>query len=156
MLIRSSSPYKAMSHYLVDQIGEVENIEVITRSYVTEVHGEERLEAVTYRNQDSGESQTITAEAMFIFIGAVPHADLVKDVVEQTRVGFIITGRDLIRNGKRPKNWKLRRDPFLLESSVPGIFAAGDVRHGSTKRVASAVGEGSVCVRFVHQYLKEI
>jgi thioredoxin reductase (NADPH) len=93
---------------------------------------------------------------MFVFIGAVPHTDMVSEVVECNRAGFVITGPDLIANGQRPKNWLLRRDPFLLETSVPGIFAAGDVRQGSVHRVASAVGEGAIAVNLVHQYLKTV
>lgn len=154
IMARGSSLTKGMSQYLVDQIAATPNIEVLTRTQVTEAHGEGRLEAITYKNSESGESATVDAPALFIFIGAVPHAELVEGIVERDRAGFILTGPDLISGGKRPKGWTLRRDPYLLEASVPGIFAAGDVRHGSTKRVANAVGEGSVCVRFVHQYLR--
>lgn len=93
---------------------------------------------------------------MFIFIGAVPRTDIVAGVVERDRPGFIMTGNDLIKDGRRPKGWNLKRDPYLLETSSPGIFAAGDVRHGSVKRVASAVGEGAVSIALVHQYLKTV
>lgn len=93
---------------------------------------------------------------MFLFIGALAHSDFVAEVIERDSAGFILTGSDLIQEGRRPKGWKLRRDPFLLETSMPGIFAAGDVRHGSVKRVASAVGEGAVAVQFIHQYLKTV
>lgn len=93
---------------------------------------------------------------MFIFIGAVPHSDLVSDVVERDPAGFILTGPDLLRDGHRPKSWKLNRDPYLLETSVPGIFAAGDVRHGVVRRVASAVGQGAVVVSFMEQYLNTV
>ncbi len=156
MLVRGSSLALGMSQYLVDQIGDTENIEVLTRTEVVEVHGEDRLESVTTINKDSEQTNTVPAAAMFIFIGAVAHTDFVADTVERNRTGFILTGSDLVKNGKRPKNWNRNRDPFLLETNVPGIFAAGDVRHGSTKRVASAVGEGAVSVRFAHQYLKEV
>jgi thioredoxin reductase (NADPH) len=118
--------------------------------------GKDRLEAITITNSASGESETLPAVAMFIFAGAVPHADMVAGIVERNEAGFILTGPDLIHNGHRPKNWKLSRDPFLLETSVPGIFAAGDVREGAVRRVASAVGQGSVAVSFVHQYLKTV
>jgi thioredoxin reductase (NADPH) len=93
---------------------------------------------------------------MFLFIGAVPHSDLVADVVERNGAGFILTGQDLIRDGRRPKNWKLKRDPFALETSVPGIFAAGDIRQGAVRRVASAVGQGAIAISLVHQYLKTV
>jgi thioredoxin reductase (NADPH) len=93
---------------------------------------------------------------MFIFIGAVPPTELVAGIVERDRAGFIVTGSDLMIDGKRPKGWKQNRDPFLLETSVPGIFAAGDVRHHSVKRVATAVGEGAVSVALIHQYLKTV
>jgi thioredoxin reductase (NADPH) len=93
---------------------------------------------------------------MFLFIGAVPHSDLVAGVVERNAAGFILTGPDLSRNGGRPKTWKLKRDPYLLETSVPGIFASGDIRQGAVRRVASAVGEGAIAVSLVHQYLKTV
>ena len=140
----------------MDQIAATPNIEVLTRTVVESVRGTNKLEGVTYRKTDTGETYSVDTTAIFIFIGAVPHTEWVKGVVEMNSAGFILTGPDLMQNGKHPKNWKLRRDPFLLETSVPGIFAAGDARAGSTKRVANAVGEGAVCVRFVHQYLKEV
>jgi len=93
---------------------------------------------------------------MFVFIGAVPHTDLVAGIVERNPAGFIVTGQDLFHNGKRPSGWTLKRDPFLLETNVPGIFAAGDVRQGAVRRVASAVGEGAMVVSFVHQYLQTV
>lgn len=156
MLVRSSSLEAGMSQYLVDQIGDTPNIEVLLRSEVLEAIGESRLEKITISNMDSGKSETLPAAAMFIFIGAAPPTDLVSGLVERDRAGFIITGSDLMVDGKRPKGWKPNRDPYLLETSVPGIFAAGDVRHHSMKRVASAVGEGAVAVALVHQYLKTV
>jgi thioredoxin reductase (NADPH) len=93
---------------------------------------------------------------MFIFIGALPRTDWLGDLVERDERGFVLTGPDLLHEGKRPRGWKLDRDPFLLETNVPGIFAVGDVRHGSVKRVASGVGEGSVAVQFIHQYLSKV
>lgn len=156
MLVRASSLEKGMSRYLVDQIQATETIEVICRVEVEAVHGQERLEAVTIKNLESGQPQTIPAAAMFIFVGAMPHTDLVAGVVERNETGFILTGPDLIRNGRRPNNWPLRRDPYLLETSVPGIFAAGDVRHDVVRRVASAVGQGAIAVSFIHQYLRTV
>jgi thioredoxin reductase (NADPH) len=156
MLVRGSSLEKGMSQYLVDQIGANENIEVLTRTVVTAVQGSNRLEGATIKNTETGETKDVKAGAMFVFIGAVPHSDMVSDLVECNRVGFILTGPDLTRDGRRPKGWTLTRDPFLLETSVPGIFAAGDVRQGAIRRVASAVGQGANAVSFVHQYLRTV
>jgi thioredoxin reductase (NADPH) len=108
------------------------------------------------KDNDTGDIETVPAAALFIFIGAKPHSDFVADVVERNQAGFIITGPDLVSNGHRSKKWQLKRDPFLLETSVPGIFAVGDVRQGAIRRVASAVGQGSTAVSFVHQYLKTV
>ncbi|UCF28860.1 MAG: FAD-dependent oxidoreductase, partial [Chloroflexota bacterium] len=156
MLVRSSSLESGMSQYLVDQIGNTENIDVVLRTEVVEAIGESRLEKIVVSNLDTNKKETLEAAAMFIFIGAVPPTDLVSGLVERDRAGFIVTGSDLMVDGKRPKGWKPNRDPFLLETSIPGIFAAGDVRHHSMKRVASAVGEGAVAVALVHQYLKTV
>jgi thioredoxin reductase (NADPH) len=156
MLVRASALEKGMSRYLVDQIEATENIEVMCRVEVEAVHGQERLEAVTIKKLESGQNQTIPAAALFIFVGAVPHTDLVADVVERNNAGFILTGPDLMRDGRRPHNWPLKRDPYLLETSVPGIFAAGDVRHDVVRRVASAVGQGAIAVSFIHQYLRTV
>lgn len=156
LLIRGDSLQKSMSQYLIDQIAGTENIEVIVNSQVSAIHGSDRLEALTIDNNRTGESQTVSADAMFIFIGAVPNTDSVKDVVACDEAGFIYTGQDLVRNGQRPRNWRPKRDPFLMETSVPGIFAAGDVRHGVVRRVASAVGQGAVAVSLVHKYLETV
>jgi thioredoxin reductase (NADPH) len=156
MLVRGHSLEAGMSQYLVDQIAETPNIDVLLNSEVMEVHGSDRLEGITVSLKDTDEIINFPAGAMFIFIGAMPHTMLVKDLVERDNAGFIITGQDLIVDGKRPKNWKLNRDPYLLETSTPGIFAAGDVRHRSIKRVATAVGEGAVAVALIHQYLRSV
>ena len=156
MLVRGSSLSKSMSQYLIDQIEAQENIEVLVHSEVEESIGKNQLESIKIKNNETGEIQTIPAAAMFIFIGAVPHSELVSGVVETNRAGFILTGQDLIREHRKPKGWKLTRDPYLLETSVPGIFAAGDIRQGAVRRVASAVGEGAISVSFVHQYLKTV
>jgi len=156
MLVRSSALEKGMSQYLVDQIYGTENIEVLTHSQVVEAIGKNRLEAITIANKETDETQTLPAAAMFLFIGAVPHSELVAGVVERNHAGFILTGPDLIQGGRRPKNWKLKRDPYLLETSVPGIFAAGDIRQGAVRRVASAVGQGAIAISEVHQYLKTV
>jgi len=156
MVVRSSSLAKGMSQYLVDQIGRTENIQVMLRAEVVEAIGNDRLEAIRICNVDNGEVGTYPTAAMFIFIGAAPHAELVAGIVEQDSSGFILTGPDLMLHGNRPKGWTLNRDPYLLETSIPGIFAAGDVRHRSVKRVATAVGEGAVAVALIHQYLKTV
>jgi thioredoxin reductase (NADPH) len=156
MVVRSSALEKGMSQYLVDQIAGTENIEVMLRSEVVEAIGADRLEALRICNIDTGETGTYPAAAVFIFIGAAPHTEMVAGVVERDSAGFIITGADLLHGGNRPKGWTLNRDPFYLETSVSGIFAAGDVRHRSVKRVATAVGEGAVAVALIHQYLKTV
>jgi thioredoxin reductase (NADPH) len=156
ILVRSSALEKGMSQYLVDQIYGTENIEVLTQTVVEEVKGKTQLEAVTFKNTETGETHTVPAAALFIFIGAVPHTDLVADVVERNRAGFILTGQDLNHKGGRPKNWRLKRDPYPLETSVPGIFSAGDVRQGAVRRVASAVGQGAIAISLVHQYLRSV
>jgi thioredoxin reductase (NADPH) len=156
MLVRGSSLERGMSQYLVDQIEATENIEVQVRREVVEAIGKNRLEAITIQNTDTGESETIPAAAMFLFIGAVPHSDLVAGLVERNAAGFVPTGPDLTRNGRHPKNWQLKRDPYILETSVPGIFAAGDIRQGAVRRVASAVGQGAIAISLVHQYLKTV
>jgi thioredoxin reductase (NADPH) len=156
MIVRGTSLELGMSQYLVDHIQHTENIEVLTRTTVTEVHGDDRLRAITVRNEDSGLSEVLDTAALFIFIGAVPHTTMLADVVECNQAGFILTGQDLMQHGERPAGWKLKRDPFILETSVPGIFAAGDVRQGAVRRVASAVGEGAIAVSLVHQYLRTV
>jgi thioredoxin reductase (NADPH) len=156
MVVRASALSKGMSQYLVDQIGATENIDVRLRTVVEAVGGEDKLDSITLRDINTDTSETLPAAAMFIFIGAVPHTELVAGVVERNRSGFILTGSSLINDGKPPKGWSLQRDPYQLECSVPGIFAAGDVRQDAVRRVASAVGEGAIAVSQVHQYLKSV
>lgn len=156
MLVRGPSLAATMSQYLIDQIGQTPNIAVEPRSRVLEVHGETHLEYITIACDVSGETRRVPASALFIFIGAEPRTTWLDGAVERDERGFVLTGQDLLQDGKRPKSWILDRDPGLLETSVPGVFAVGDVRHGSIKRVASGVGEGSVAIQFVHQYLSKI
>ena len=155
MLVRGESLAATMSHYLIEQIEKTPNIEVWTKTGLAEVHGEARLEGISIQ-RNGGAPHRIAASSLFIFIGAQPRTDWLSGVVERDNLGFILSGPDLIHGGKKPKDWTLERDPFLLESSVPGIFVVGDVRHGSVKRVASGVGEGAVVVQFIHQYLTKV
>jgi thioredoxin reductase (NADPH) len=156
VVYRGDSLRKSMSEYLVKQVEGRENIEVRLNCSVVEAEGEDHLERIVIKNSASGETEVVPTQALFILIGAIPHTDWLEGVVERDERGFILSGPDLSRHGERPKGWKLDRDAYLLETSVPGIFVAGDVRHGSIKRCASAVGEGSIAVQFVHQYLREV
>ncbi len=156
MVVRASALEKGMSQYLVDQIAATPNIDVLLHAEITAVHGARHLEAVTVCNAATKAQQTLAAPALFLFIGAVPYSQVVAGLVERNAAGFILTGADLLRGGKRPRGWTLPRDPYLLETSVPGILAAGDVRQGAARRVSSAVGEGAVAVGMVHQYLKTV
>jgi len=156
MLVRGDSLASTMSQYLIDQIKQISNISVWTHASVNEVHGETRLEEISVLCSDTGKFERVPANSLFIFIGALPRTDWLAGIVERDELGFILSGPDLIKDGKLPRSWTLNRDPFLLESSVPGIFVVGDVRHGSVKRVASGVGEGSVAVQFIHQYLSKV
>jgi thioredoxin reductase (NADPH) len=156
MLIRGDSLSRTMSQYLIDQIQRTPNIQLWTHASVAEVHGEKRLEEVSVLCSDTNKIERVPANAMFIFIGAMPRTEWLGDLVERDDRGFILTGPDLLWKADKPKGWSLDRDPFLLETNIPGIFAVGDVRHGSVKRVASGVGEGSVAVQFIHQYLSKV
>ena len=156
ILHRGDDLRKSMSDYLVRQIEARDDIEVLLDTNVVAVEGEDHLERITAKNTRTGETETVPAHSLFIFIGAVPTTDWLDGVVERDERGFLLSGPDLMQGGKRPEGWRPDRDPFLLETSVPGIFVAGDVRHGSVKRCASAVGEGSIAVQFVHQYMREV
>ena len=156
MLVRGSSLSASMSQYLIDQLKQTPSIQIEFSSTVVEAHGDDHLEAISIHCGTTNETNQVPANALFIMIGAAPNTSWLADVVERDERGFILSGSDLMRDGKRPKGWQLDRDPGLLETSVPGIFVVGDVRHGSVKRVASGVGEGSVAVSFVHQYLSKV
>ena len=154
--VRGGSLSSTMSQYLIDQIKETPNIQIWPNASVAEVHGDTHLEEISFLCSDTNKIERVPATSMFIFIGALPRTDWLAGLVERDDYGFILTGPDLIREGKRPKDWAPDRDPFLLETNIPGLFAVGDVRHGSVKRVASGVGEGSVAVQFIHQYLSKV
>jgi thioredoxin reductase (NADPH) len=157
LVVRGDSLGKSMSQYLIHQIHETNNIHILLNSKVTEVRGENRLESITITNTQTGQLQTFPSHGLYIFIGAVPHTDVLVGLIERDANGFILTGPDLIHGGREhPQGWTLKRQPYLLETNVPGIFAAGDVRHGSMKRVAASVGEGSIAVQMIHQYLKKV
>jgi thioredoxin reductase (NADPH) len=156
ILFRGDSLTKSMSQYLIDQIDSTDNIKVELNTELVGVEGNQHLEKITIKNKKSGNTETIPADAVFVFIGAVPSTGIIGELLETDDAGYIYTGPDLIRNGQRPRNWKLKRDPFLLETSTPGIFAAGDVRHGVIRRVASAVGQGAVAVSLIHKYLETV
>lgn len=156
ILVRGSSLSVSMSQYLIDQLKQTPNIQIEFNSTVVEAHGKDHLEAISIHCGPTDQTNQVPANALFIMIGAAPNTSWLADVVERDERGFILSGSDLMREGKRPKGWQLDRDPGLLETSVPGIFVVGDVRHGSVKRVASGVGEGSVAVSFVHQYLSKV
>jgi thioredoxin reductase (NADPH) len=156
ILVRRDGLAATMSQYLIDQIQRTPNIQIWTHASVAEAHGETRLEEISVLCSDTNRVERVPASSIFIFIGALPRTDWLAGLVERDDRGFVLTGPDLIRDGERPKGWEQDRDPFLLETNVPGIFAVGDVRHGSVKRVASGVGEGSVAVQFIHQYLSKV
>ena len=145
-----------MSHYLVDQIQSSPSIDVLYNTEVGEAIGSDRLEAVAVRSSSTGETRRIDTPAMFIFIGAVPHSGLVEGLVERDTEGFILTGQQFVTGLQRPRGWKLKRDPLLLETSVAGIFAAGDVRRDANRRVGSAVGDGGMAISFIGQYLRTV
>ena len=155
MLVRGDSLTKSMSQYLIDQIDATDNIEVLTHTEVAEVHGEKNLEGLTLLKNQTGKTEKVATKSLFIFIGAKPETEWLDGVVAKDQRGFIYAGADLKHNDHF-KGWNRDRDPFLLETSVPGIFVAGDVRYNSVKRVASGVGEGSIAIMFVHRYLAEV
>jgi thioredoxin reductase (NADPH) len=155
LLVRGASLEVKMSQYLVERIYQTANIVVRLESEVAAVHGDTHVEAVTVRDGSGGEER-LPASGLFIFTGAVPCAGWLSDAIRRDAQGFVLTGPQAFEDGRRPVSWDVDREPFLLESSLPGVFVVGDVRSGSVKRVASAVGEGSIAVQFVHQHLARL
>jgi thioredoxin reductase (NADPH) len=155
LVVRGASLRSSMSHYLIEQIEAIENVTVRTSTVVEKAHGDEHLESLSLHCSDSGVTEQVEASHLFVFIGAAPRTDWLGDAVMRDDHGFVCTGPDLLVEGRRPRGWMLDRDPLYLESSVPGVFVAGDVRAQSVKRVASAVGEGAMAVTLVHRYLEE-
>jgi thioredoxin reductase (NADPH) len=154
VVIRGDSLKKTLSEYLVDRIRVTANIEVLTRTEVTALHGNGSLEGITLSNSQTGDTRTAETRNLFLCLGGVPYTEWADDVgIVRDSEGYLMTGPDLLKDGKWPEVWQLDRAPYYLETSVPGVFAAGDVRHGSVKRCASAVGEGAMAVTFVHRYL---
>jgi len=156
ILVRAPSLRKSMSHYLIEQLGGVGNISVRTCTEVAEAHGDGHLERLTLRDSNTGGTEVVDAGWLFVFIGAAPLTGWLDGVVRRDELGFVLAGPDLAANGQAPGGWPLDRAPYHLETSVPGIFVAGDVRAESAKRVASAVGEGAMAVMLVHRYLERV
>ena len=154
VLIRGAEP--TASKYLADAMNENKKLEILLNTDLVEVKGSNTLEQIVIKNTKSGELQTLDASALFVFIGVQPQSKIVSDLVICSDKGYIFTGPDLIVDKKPPLNWTLERDPFLLETSIPGIFAAGDVRYGTNHRVASAVGEGAIAHALIKEYLKTL
>jgi thioredoxin reductase (NADPH) len=156
VLVRGPDLAAGMSTYLVDRIRETPNVEVLLNTGVVGARGNGRLEAVRVADRATGAERELAASAMFIFIGTAPRTGLCGELVMRDAQGFVLTGRDVMTDGHRPPGWTPARDPYLFETNVPGVFCAGDARHGSGKRVAAAVGEGSATVSMVHQYLQSV
>ena len=153
VIVRGASLGESMSQYLVDQVQATPNVTVLTRTRVTAMHGDDRLRSVTLTCDSEEREMVVTS--LFAFIGAEPRTDWLANVLQRDDHGFILTGPDLKQENGRPSGWTLSRDPYLLETNVPGVFCAGDVRHQSVKRCASAIGEGAIAVQFTHRYLAE-
>ncbi len=154
LLVRGPSLTESMSEYLIKEIAGTANIAVRPNTVVTGAGGTGRLENLILQDRLSGTTETVPAAAVFVLIGAEPRTQWLPDAVVRDRWGFLVTGTDLMSDGHPPEGWPLPRPPMFLETSLPGVFAVGDVRRGSVKRVASAVGEGSIAIRFIHDYLR--
>ena len=154
LVVRGDCLKKTLSEYLVDRIRSTPNVEVLHYTEVVALHGDDSLKAITLHNRKTGEEQRIDTCWLFLCLGGVPHTQWAADVgIVRDEQGYLVTGPDLLANGRPPKNWEHDRNPYYMETNIAGMFAAGDVRHGSVKRCASAVGEGAMAVTFVHRYL---
>lgn len=154
MLVRADSLEKSMSHYLSDRVKQISNVVVEPNCEVVKVDGDDRLRSITVRRHDTKTEEERPAGALFIFIGAEPHTEWMEGTLCRDSKGFLVTGANLVNEGKRPAGWMLKRDPYLLETSVPGVFAVGDVRDGAVRRVANSVGEGSIVLYFIRQWMR--
>jgi thioredoxin reductase (NADPH) len=157
MVVRGPALSDTMSQYLEDQIKATKNIDVRLNSKVIEVLGSDWCEQLVIEQSQSGERQTVSASALLVYAGAVPRTDWLDGLVERDALGYIVSGQHLLqREHRRPQGWSVDRDPFYLETTVPGVFVAGDVRHRSAKGVTSGVGEGAMAVKLVHEYLSTL
>jgi thioredoxin reductase (NADPH) len=155
IVVRGDSLAARMSQYLIDEITATANIDVRTSTKIAGAEGSGKLEALILKDTSTGDTETVPASALVVLIGAMPHTDWLPPQIGRDERGFVVTGSDLTDGGDPAASWALPRPPFPLETSLPGVFAAGDVRHGSVKRVASAVGEGSIAATQVTQYLQQ-
>jgi thioredoxin reductase (NADPH) len=154
LVVRDDSLKSTVSQYLVDRVRNSKRIEVLTNTEVVGLHGDDMLRAVTLRNKKAGKEWMVETNWLFLCLGGVPHTEWAKEVgIIRDEAGYLVTGPDLSKDGHHPENWPLDRDPYYLETNMPGVFAAGDVRHNSVKRCASAVGEGAMAVTFIHRYV---
>jgi thioredoxin reductase (NADPH) len=156
LLVRGERIEQSMSHYLIEELTALPNVRIRTCAQVIDGGGDEHLEWIEVLDSTAGTKERVATEFLFVFIGAAPRTDWLDGVVRRDERGFVLAGPDLLVESTRPPGWDVDRDPWHLETSVPGVFVAGDVRADSVKRVASAVGEGAMAVTLVHRYLEKL